>query len=401
MTALGNLTWPRKYEQSFEQFKKSFEYRLAHADDAQNQMRLTVTVSLFRIAALRIGERDQADQSIDRAIEAIDANDLGVVSVQAIATLIPQKAMQLVSRGNLPGANQLLRDRIERIESLDAGGKMKETLITAKSRLLSALAGLPEASGDSKAETDEFIANAVSEFPDSQSILSEYSRIQAMLISQIYRSDPEAAQQRLDRAVEVLENAAEKNSSLRSYLSRIKSYEPRIKSALLLKAMIGKPAPKLEIAAWVNQGDVSEESLQGKVVLIDFWSVWCGPCIATFPHLRDWYDEFHERGFEIVGVTRYYGYTWDDEAKHATKSKEKVEADTEQEMLAKFMEHHELRHPTIVTPKDSEMQKAFGVTGIPHAVLIDRKGNVQMVKVGSSPANAEQLHDKIKELIAQ
>lgn len=165
--------------------------------------------------------------------------------------------------------------------------------------------------------------------------------------------------------------------------------------------MVGQPAPELQVAAWVNQGELTEESIQGKVVLLDFWSVWCGPCIATFPHLREWYDEFHEQGFEIVGVTRYYNYTWDDATGRASKSKEAVEPEAEREMLAKFMEHHDLRHPTIVTPKDSTMQKEFGVTGIPHAVLIDRKGRVQMIKVGSGPANAAALHAKIQVLIAE
>ena len=47
------------------------------------------------------------------------------------------------------------------------------------------------------------------------------------------------------------------------------------------------------------------------------------------------------------------------------------------------------------------MQKQFGVTGIPHAVLIDRQGNVRMIKVGSGPTNAQALRDKIEELLAE
>ena len=88
------------------------------------------------------------------------------------------------------------------------------------------------------------------------------------------------------------------------------------------------------------------------------------------------------------------------EEKYA-KAKEEVSLETEQQMLDKFMSHHELHHATIMTPKTSEMQKQFGVTGIPHAVLIDRLGNVRMIKVGSGPANSKALHEMIEVLLAE
>ena len=65
------------------------------------------------------------------------------------------------------------------------------------------------------------------------------------------------------------------------------------------------------------------------------------------------------------------------------------------------MSHHELHHATIITPKSSEMQKEFGVTGIPHAVLIDRQGNIRMIKVGSGPTNSQALQEMIEQLVAE
>ena len=138
------------------------------------------------------------------------------------------------------------------------------------------------------------------------------------------------------------------------------------------------------------------------MVLLDFWSVWCGPCIASFPHLRDWHDEFGDDGLQIVGVTRYYNYTWDEDAERATRVAGKdVSPEEERSMLKSFLAKHELKHPTIITPEGSSMQSDYGVTGIPHAVLIDREGIVQLVKVGSGRANAEAIKAKIEELMKQ
>ncbi len=138
--------------------------------------------------------------------------------------------------------------------------------------------------------------------------------------------------------------------------------------------------------------------LKGKVVLIDFWAVWCGPCIATFPHLQEWKEKYGEKGLVIVGVTRQYGYRWDKEQGRQVSEKD-APLDVELEMLEEFRKVHKLEHGFVVSPKESDYNRKFGVTGIPQAVLVDQNGVIQLIRVGSGEKNAEELEAKIKSLL--
>lgn len=237
------------------------------------------------------------------------------------------------------------------------------------------------------------------------SLVSMYGSAVYSRISSSFRDDPEAAEAKIAETRVLLDKAAQKNESAKRVVAQYNQMFSRIESSLAsakkLAKLVGSPAPALDVKYWVNGKDMSLDSLDGKVVLLDFWAVWCGPCIATFPHLKEWNDEFSSKGLQIVGVTRKYNYTWNDESNRASRADEENTDEQEIAMLEKFLAHHELQHPTIITPDESEMQSEYAVSGIPHAVLIDRKGIIRMIKVGSGEANASAIHDKIIELIAE
>jgi thiol-disulfide isomerase/thioredoxin len=169
--------------------------------------------------------------------------------------------------------------------------------------------------------------------------------------------------------------------------------------------MVGKAAPNIMGDACVNGQVKSLAELKGKVVLIDFWAVWCGPCIATFPHLREWSKEHGKDGLVILGVTTYYQRLgFDKEKGSLTQLKEKVlSPDEERAMVKDFSEYHKLTHPLLLSPaKDyGQAGKDYSIRGIPTAVLVDRHGMVRMIRVGSGQANADALHNEIKKLLAE
>ena len=169
--------------------------------------------------------------------------------------------------------------------------------------------------------------------------------------------------------------------------------------------LIGKPAPDFTGDFAINGKPIKISDLKGKVVLLDFWAVWCGPCVASFPHLRELNDEFHDKGLEVVGVTSYeelFGFDKDKGELTNLDEDKKLSRDDERNMLKDFIAHHKVDYRIMTVPRD-ERKKVFIdeylASGIPEVVLIDRKGVVRMVKLGNSEENTKAIHEKVEELL--
>jgi thiol-disulfide isomerase/thioredoxin len=150
------------------------------------------------------------------------------------------------------------------------------------------------------------------------------------------------------------------------------------------------PAPEFAVKKWMGQEPSTLEGLRGKVVLLDFWATWCGPCISTFPRLRNWHKKYSPQGLTIVGITSFYGRI----------GPEKVSQADELNYLEKFKEENKLPYGFAITQGEETASK-YGINAIPATFLLDRHGVVRYIGVGASKEEAENLEDMIKKVLAE
>ena len=149
----------------------------------------------------------------------------------------------------------------------------------------------------------------------------------------------------------------------------------RINSKLGEVSVTVGPAPGLSLQ--LLQGGVLDlESLKGKVVMIDFWSSWCPPCIAEAPDLAMTYRLYQGKDVEFIGVA-----IWDEESE-----------------VRKFVDKFNIGYPTGIDAQ-GKVGIAYGVRGIPEKFFVDRQGRLVSKFVG--PMKSEELKAIIDALLAQ
>jgi len=123
--------------------------------------------------------------------------------------------------------------------------------------------------------------------------------------------------------------------------------------------------------------DVTLSSFKGKVVLVDFWATWCGPCRMEIPHLKELYSQYKKDGFEVIGISLDRGGT---------------------KVVKPFVEKGGMEYTIVMG--NGEVVKAYGgISGIPTAFLISRDGFIVKKYIGYQKKSI--FEEVIKRLLSE
>ncbi len=231
------------------------------------------------------------------------------------------------------------KSRLEQLEKIEAEliadpKKSAEEKFRLRMQSVDRKAGLKQAEGTA-AMLEEFEKGARAlqkEFPDRKEVFE-------MLYAVAMRSDGPKA---VALAKEIAASGAD---------TQVKDAA----AALLKKSeRLGRP---LDIKFTALDGrKVELAKLKGKVVLIDFWATWCGPCVAEIPHMKSAYEKLHEKGFEIIGIS----------------------LDDDKAALTAMVKQKQLPWPQFFESEKDENRyaKEYGISSIPAMWLVDKRGNL-------------------------
>lgn len=149
--------------------------------------------------------------------------------------------------------------------------------------------------------------------------------------------------------------------------------------ALVLFAGFAQANPAPDFTLKNNAGEnVRLSEQRGKVVMLNFWASWCGPCRKEMPLLDDMYKRFNKAGFELYGV-----------------NVEQNSGDAE-----KLLKELNTGFP-ILWDGDSKVSKLYQVNAMPTTIMIDKDGKIRYVNRGYKAGDEEKYREQIRELIRE
>jgi len=148
-----------------------------------------------------------------------------------------------------------------------------------------------------------------------------------------------------------------------------------------MKIKIGQDAPDFTLKT-LDGKEVSLSDYFGKkVVMLEFWATWCNICVKEIPNLVKNYNEYSDKGFEILAITLQSG---------------------QDEEIRKIVKEHGIEYPILIDDKLNVATKVYGLAGpIPLKVVIGADGIVKYSHVGDYPPGEDEIPFVVEDLIQE
>jgi len=157
--------------------------------------------------------------------------------------------------------------------------------------------------------------------------------------------------------------------------------------------LLDRPAPAIAVDRAHGQF-TGLEAYRGKVLMLEFTAHWCHACHAALPAIRQLYADMKSRGFEVVALTTYYGFFGSENQR--TKD---MPRDVEFARMPAMLAQQQVTWPMVYT--DRATMTAYGVTGIPQIMLLDKQGRIRKIDLGFSEAKMARFKAEIEALLAE
>ena len=217
----------------------------------------------------------------------------------------------------------------------------------------------PEA--EDKAEAVEHLLNAYS-LTGNEKRMGELMQVKFDAIKGGADTDPQELYMTTQMLFQTKVDAGDKDGAKKIIADAIKKSEgsqaaPQLKQAFTqMEGQLNTPSvgDTMDIKFTSVQGEeIDLAKMNGKVILVDFWATWCGPCIQELPHVQETYEKYHDKGFEVVAIS----------------------LDRDEDKLKEFIEEKKMPWPQAFD-KGGAISNKFGITGIPATFLIGKDGKV-------------------------
>lgn len=211
------------------------------------------------------------------------------------------------------------------------------------------------------AERTQLLADVLKRFQDKGEKLSiNDARMAFQITSAVEEIDADVAKKTYGDYIKLFKGAENK---------QVASVARQFEGALKKLDMLGKT---IEISGKTVEGkDFDLKNMKGKVVLVDFWATWCGPCIAEIPNMEAAFKKYHGRGFDIIGVS----------------------LDRTDDAIVKFNEARKIPWQSINVEDSRTLADRYSVNAIPFPVLVDANGRV--VSLRARGPQLERLLEKM------